>query len=84
MLGNKKTGLRAQSFPSGFAGHECAKPKLVGFASPPSPPRNASYEELKQEMRQIVSGDGHLLGLKSFKGIKIVSVNEMLGLLMKS
>jgi putative PIN family toxin of toxin-antitoxin system len=32
----------------------------------------------------IVSGDGHLLVLKSFKGIKIVSVNEMLGLFMEA
>ncbi len=29
----------------------------------------------------IVSGDGHLLALKEFKGIKIITVNEMLALL---
>jgi putative PIN family toxin of toxin-antitoxin system len=32
----------------------------------------------------VVSGDGHLLDLKSFKGINIVSVNEMLALLVAS
>ena len=32
----------------------------------------------------IVSGDGHLLDLESFRGIKIVSVREMLELLKKT
>jgi len=32
----------------------------------------------------IVSGDGHLLRLKSFRGIKIVSVNEMLELIKET
>lgn len=31
----------------------------------------------------IVSGDKHLLALKEFKGIKIVTVDEMLGVLRK-
>jgi len=31
--------------------------------------------------KYIISGDRHLLALKEFKGIKIVTVNEMLKLL---
>jgi putative PIN family toxin of toxin-antitoxin system len=29
----------------------------------------------------VVSGDKHLLGLKEYKGIKVVGVNEMIGIL---
>ena len=32
----------------------------------------------KGNASHIVSGDGHLLGLKRFKGVKIVTVDEML------
>ncbi len=31
----------------------------------------------------VVSGDHHLRGLRSFKGIKIVSPNQMMGIIMK-
>jgi len=33
---------------------------------------------LKASASCIVSGDEHLLGLKSFRGVKIVTVGEML------
>ena len=33
---------------------------------------------LKGNASHIVSGDGHLLSLKRFKGVKIVTVDEML------
>ncbi|MEM2491772.1 MAG: putative toxin-antitoxin system toxin component, PIN family [Candidatus Bathyarchaeia archaeon] len=39
---------------------------------------------LEGKAEYVVSGDGHLLSLKEFKGIRIVTVGEMLELLKKT
>ena len=36
--------------------------------------------EYGAKAKHIVSGDGHLLSLREFRGIKIVTINEMLEL----